>query len=48
VIEKMLERMFVGEPKGAYDRRLDFSSAQTGTTFFAPSRSTPAKLAGPS
>lgn len=45
VIEKMLERMFVGEPEGAYDRLLDFSKAQTGTTFFAPSRSTLAKLA---
>ncbi len=45
VIEKMLERMFVGEPKGAYDRILDFSTAHTGTTFFAPSRSTLAKLA---
>jgi putative iron-dependent peroxidase len=45
VIEKMLERMFVGEPEGAYDRLLDFSTAQTGTTFFAPSRSTLAKLA---
>lgn len=45
VIETMLERMFVGEPKGAYDRLLDFSTAQTGTTFFAPSRSTLAKLA---
>jgi putative iron-dependent peroxidase len=48
VIEKMLERMFVGEPKGAYDRILDFSTAQTGTNFFAPSRSTLAKLAGQS
>ena len=38
VIEKMLERMFVGEPVGAYDRLLDFSTAQTGVTFFAPSR----------
>lgn len=45
VIEKMLQRMFIGEPKGAYDRLLDFSTAQTGTTFFAPSRSTLAKLA---
>ncbi|RIA46378.1 putative iron-dependent peroxidase [Hephaestia caeni] len=45
VIEKMLERMFIGEPAGAYDRLLDFSTAQTGTTFFAPSRSTLAKLA---
>lgn len=46
VIEKMLERMFVGAPEGAYDRLLDFSTAQTGTTFFAPSRSMLAKLAG--
>lgn len=46
VIEKMLKRMFVGEPEGAYDRLLDFSVPQTGTTFFAPSRSTLAKLAG--
>lgn len=48
VIEKMLERMFIGEPKGAYDRLLDFSTPQTGTTFFAPSRSTLAKLANSS
>lgn len=46
VIEKMLKRMFIGEPAGAYDRLLDFSTAQTGSTFFAPSRSTLAKLAG--
>jgi putative iron-dependent peroxidase len=38
VIEFMLERMYVGEPVGAYDRLLDFSTPQTGTTFFAPSR----------
>ena len=36
VIEQMLERMFVGEPAGAYDRLLDFSTAITGTTFFVP------------
>jgi putative iron-dependent peroxidase len=41
----MLQRMFVGEPAGAYDRLLDFSTAHTGTTFFAPSRATMAKLA---
>ncbi|MGY6161405.1 Dyp-type peroxidase [Paraburkholderia strydomiana] len=46
VIEKMLQRMFVGEPAGAYDRLLDFSTAHTGTTFFAPSRSRLATLAG--
>lgn len=44
VIEKMLERMFVGEPPGAHDKILDFSTAHTGTTFFAPSRSALAKL----
>ena len=38
VIEKMLERMFVGDPPGRYDRLLDFSTAHTGATFFAPSR----------
>lgn len=40
VIEKMLERMFIGDPPGAYDRLLDFSTPYTGTTFFAPTRST--------
>lgn len=39
VIEKMIERMFMGDPPGSYDRLLDFSTAHTGTTFFAPSRS---------
>src|SRR6185312_2366381 len=38
VIEKMLQRMFVGEPVGSHDRILDFSTATTGTTFFAPTR----------
>ncbi|KAH6874429.1 hypothetical protein B0T10DRAFT_498898 [Thelonectria olida] len=37
VIEKMMERMFVGHPPGLHDRILDFSTAVTGTTFFAPS-----------
>lgn len=46
VTEQMLRRMFVGDPEGAYDRLLDFSAAQTGTTFFAPSRSVLARLAG--
>lgn len=39
VIEKMLERMYVGDPPGSYDRLLDFSTPYTGTTFFAPARS---------
>jgi putative iron-dependent peroxidase len=40
VIEKMLQRMYVGEPSGAYDRLLDFSRPLTGATFFAPTRLT--------
>lgn len=41
----MLQRMYVGEPPGAYDRLLDFSTPHTGTTFFAPTRPTLQKLA---
>ena len=37
VIERMLERMFIGDPPGLHDRLLDFSIPHTGTTFFAPS-----------
>jgi putative iron-dependent peroxidase len=36
VIEKMLERMFVGDPPGLHDRILDFSKPVTGSTFFIP------------
>lgn len=35
-IKKMLENMFIGNPPGNYDRLLDFSTAHTGTLFFAP------------
>jgi len=45
VTEKMLQRMYVGDPPGAYDRLLDFSTPQTGTTFFAPARRTLQKIA---
>lgn len=38
VTEKMLERMYKGDPPGAYDRLLDFSTPHTGATFFAPTR----------
>jgi putative iron-dependent peroxidase len=38
VIQKMLKRMYIGDPPGAYDRLLDFSTPHTGTTFFAPAR----------
>jgi porphyrinogen peroxidase len=37
VTELMLERMFVGDPPGNHDRILDFSTAVTGSLFFAPS-----------
>ena len=36
VPELMLRRMFIGEPYGTYDRILDFSTALTGSLFFAP------------
>jgi porphyrinogen peroxidase len=35
-IEQMLENMFIGRPRGNYDRLLDFSRAVTGCLFFAP------------
>ena len=35
-VKKMLTSMFVGEPKGNYDRLLDFSFPKTGTLFFVP------------
>ncbi|KAF6815040.1 dyp-type peroxidase family [Colletotrichum musicola] len=44
VIEKMMERMFVGDPPGMHDRILDFSRPVTGTTFFVPSADTLASL----
>ena len=37
VVEKMMERMFLGHPPGLHDRILDFSTPITGSTFFAPS-----------
>jgi putative iron-dependent peroxidase len=36
VPELMLRRMFLGDPYGSYDRILDFSTARTGSLFFAP------------
>ena len=36
VTQKMLERMFLGDPPGMHDRLLDFSTARTGAVFFAP------------
>jgi porphyrinogen peroxidase len=37
VIERMLERMFLGDQEASHDRILDFSTAVTGTLFFVPS-----------
>ena len=37
VTEEMLQRMFVADAAGVYDRLLDFSRAVTGANFFAPS-----------
>ena len=36
VTELMIQRMFLGDPPGNYDRILDFSTALTGTLFFVP------------
>ena len=36
VTELMLQRMFIGDPPGNYDRILDFSTAVTGGLFFVP------------
>ncbi|MER8033163.1 Dyp-type peroxidase [Streptomyces bauhiniae] len=38
VTEKMLERMFIGDPPPLHDRILDYSRAVTGVTFFCPAR----------
>jgi putative iron-dependent peroxidase len=47
VIERMLERMFIGDPPGLHDRLLDFSMAKTGTTFFAPTAELLASIGSP-
>lgn len=36
VIERMMEKMFVGDPPGLHDRILDFSRPTSGSTFFVP------------
>ncbi len=36
VTDTMLEKMFIGEPVGNYDRLLDFTTAVTGNEYFAP------------
>ncbi len=44
--KKMLERMFVGDPIGNYDRILDFSTATTGSLFFVPTKDMLAEFSG--
>lgn len=39
VTERMLERMFVGDPPGKHDRLLDFSTPVTGGVYFVPAAS---------
>ncbi len=36
VTERMLQRMFIGDPPGNHDRILDFSTAVSGSLFFVP------------
>ncbi|GAC67026.1 Dyp-type peroxidase [Gordonia soli] len=36
VVEEMLRKMFIGDPPGNHDRLLDFTTAVTGSQFFAP------------
>lgn len=47
VTEEMLERMFVADAEGVYDRLLDFSAPVTGAHFFAPSLEMLEALADP-
>jgi porphyrinogen peroxidase len=47
VTEQMLQNMFIGDPPGNTDRILDFSTAVTGTLFFAPSADFLDDLPGP-
>jgi porphyrinogen peroxidase len=47
VTEEMLERMFVADAEGVYDRLLDFSVPVTGAHFFAPSLEVLEALADP-
>lgn len=47
VTEDMLQRMFVADTEGVYDRLLDFSVPATGAHFFAPSLDVLEALADP-
>lgn len=47
VIERMLERMFIGDPPGLHDRLLDFSTPATGSAYFVPAPGMLASLGDP-
>jgi putative iron-dependent peroxidase len=47
ITELMLVNMFIGRPPGNTDRILDFSTAVTGTLFFAPAAEFLEDLPGP-
>jgi putative iron-dependent peroxidase len=36
ITERMLENMFIGDPPGNTDRLLDFTTAVTGSQYYAP------------
>jgi putative iron-dependent peroxidase len=44
---RMIDRMFIGDPPGFYDKILDVSTAVTGSTFFVPSNPVLQALADP-
>jgi putative iron-dependent peroxidase len=47
VTMRMIDRMFIGDPPGFYDKILDVSTAVTGSTFFVPSNPVLQALADP-
>lgn len=47
VTEEMLERMYVADGDGVYDRLVDFTTPVTGTNFFAPALDVLEALADP-
>ncbi|WP_132992528.1 Dyp-type peroxidase [Gordonia zhaorongruii] len=47
ITEQMLRNMFIGEPEGNHDRLLDFTTAVTGSQYFAPTIEFLEDLPGP-
>lgn len=46
VVQDMLNHMFLGKDSCTHDKLLEFSTAQTGTLFFAPSKELIGKMGG--